>query len=668
MIRMIRFKYYTNSHYFAFFIKFFLIFLLIFVCFIWKIYPINYDVLQHPHLVYLKKLQENTKPSECLIPKLDPWDKSILKYYDKSPPLICDAKQIQLVESFKNGIITFNSSLISNMKCSKTQIQHNEGVSDNDVLFGKLVELDFSSGLSFPIKDEFFEINCESTRFFGKNSYKKHFAQIVPKIEENLKMKKIELESEQYPSVIMIGMDSMSHSNFIRQMPLTMKLLEKWNFVDLKGHMKIHDNTYGNTIAILTGKRGTSVKEFKAELNEDWNIAFDDFPFIWNNFSENGYVTLFAEDRPDIATFNYKSKLNGFLNQPTDHYLRPFWQTCFWSLISRRSSPSCYDNQKQHMIQLNYLEDFIRKYEGKRKFGYFWTQDMSHGFINLIGRTDQDYRDFLERNEKYLRNSIVYLFSDHGHRSDKIRETIIGRIESRMPFHAIRIPEDIRKKYPKIVENLKHNSNGITTQFDVFEGLKKIANGNFLKELEQKTLQRGYSYFDKFPKRQTCYAAGIPSDYCPCLSEIEVPKSEMIEASNEFLKQLNVLLEEKTEQTEEYERDSEKLSDYMCSPIEMDSIQYAAVRLPVVNKAETDGFNLKAVSIQYHMVIKAKPPSRALLETTIEFDLTTNKWSTIAEIERNNKYGNTSFCVNDAVLKKVCHCVLRKSDSIAGLL
>lgn len=63
-------------------------------------------------------------------------------------------------------------------------------------------------------------------------------------------------------------------------------------------------------------------QQFKNELTDEWNIYFDDWPLVWKIFSDEGYVTLFAEDRPDISTFNYFGWLRGFKYPPTDHYFR----------------------------------------------------------------------------------------------------------------------------------------------------------------------------------------------------------------------------------------------------------------------------------------------------------------------------------------------------------
>ncbi len=66
-----------------------------------------------------------------------------------------------------------------------------------------------------------------------------------------------------HPSVVMFGIDSMSRSNFIRQLPKTYAQLQKMGFIDMLGHVKVAENTYPNWAAMLTGRRleATKVKD-----------------------------------------------------------------------------------------------------------------------------------------------------------------------------------------------------------------------------------------------------------------------------------------------------------------------------------------------------------------------------------------------------------------------
>ena len=42
-------------------------------------------------------------------------------------------------------------------------------------------------------------------------------------------------------------------------------------------------------------------------------MFYDDWTeYVWQNFSRQGYVTMFAEDRPDIGNFNYKGMSSAF--------------------------------------------------------------------------------------------------------------------------------------------------------------------------------------------------------------------------------------------------------------------------------------------------------------------------------------------------------------------
>uniref|UniRef100_A0A915C8D7 Sulfatase N-terminal domain-containing protein n=2 Tax=Parascaris univalens TaxID=6257 RepID=A0A915C8D7_PARUN len=256
------------------------------------------EFLHYKYLIERNGSSSNT----CNIPQLDPWDETIIKYYAKPKPLECKPLQSN-VTVLRNGFLMVLNEYREKLKCRCRTFEHNTNISDFHVKYNDWIDVDPITGTK--IEKEFVEVECYNIGLIPTKIYSYHWNQIIKK-QFSIKSKSAFLVSSiDHPSVLMFGFDGMSHSNFIRVLPKTYAQLQKMGFIDLRGHVKIGDNTFPNLCAILTGKRSSPTKEFIGELTDEWNIYFDDWPFIWNNFSQNGYVTVFAEDRPDIGTFNY---------------------------------------------------------------------------------------------------------------------------------------------------------------------------------------------------------------------------------------------------------------------------------------------------------------------------------------------------------------------------
>ncbi len=50
-------------------------------------------------------------------------------------------------------------------------------------------------------------------------------------------------------------------------------------------------------------------------------------------------------------------------------------------------------------------------------------------------------------------------------------------------------------------------------------------------------------------------------------------------------------------------------------------------------------------------------PNDALLEAVVKKSVDSGSFRVEGDIERNNAYGNTSLCVADRQLRKICYCV-----------
>lgn len=153
---------------------------------------------------------------------------------------------------------------------------------------------------------------------------------------------------------------------------------------------------------------------------------------------------------------------------------------------------------------------------------------------------DADIADFFEKNLESLKESFVFVFSDHGHRFDPIRQSVIGRIEERMPFFSLHVPDSLFKEDPLLREVLASNSQveekrgrriklqRLTSFWDLYATLREILHqGDRWRDLggEQplKRLRtyskRGLSLLHRLPEKRTCDEAGIPEDFCVCQRE-----------------------------------------------------------------------------------------------------------------------------------------------------
>ncbi len=98
----------------------------------------------------------------------------------------------------------------------------------------------------------------------------------------------------------------------------------------------------------------------------------------------------------------------------------------------------------------------FRKYPfATPKFAFTWLTELGHDWMNQVNVGDEDLTQHLKDLGDYLNETILFVLSDHGHRFDAIRESVIGRLEERLPFFSVAIPKAIRLRYPEIMDNLR---------------------------------------------------------------------------------------------------------------------------------------------------------------------------------------------------------------------
>jgi hypothetical protein len=432
-----------------------------------------------------------------------------------------------------------------------------------------------------------------------------------------------------------------------------MKYLDGLEAYTFNGYAKVGDNTWPNLAALLTGYRP---QHTKTVLNEG--------PFIWKNFSREGYVTMFSEDYPILSPFL------GFADQPTEHYMNTFFVAAdkiqpvtdrdvrkvllfmeYKNLKVGDSSYLCVDNTPKHKILIEYYKRFIEVYKNHRKFGMSFNTELGHDYINFYQLADKDSMEFLRwmYEKKKLENAILVFYSDHGPRYSEIQNTNIGRVTSLMPIFSIYVPKHIKEKYPHIHENLLKNTERLTTAFDVYETLQDVLNSRFEHTERVDEKSRGISLFRPIPEKRSCFDADIPEHYCPCYASESVDlKSKRVQImANALVSKLNKLLE--------------RYSD-RCSVLVLKSVVKASIVKSNFerDKSMEERFSIRSYiysstqDTKYLLVIETSPGD-AKFEATVHYESDSDV-EISGDISRINRYGDQSKCIDEKTLKLYCFC------------
>ncbi|XP_033249777.1 uncharacterized protein LOC108161299 isoform X1 [Drosophila miranda] len=304
-----------------------------------------------------------------------------------------------------------------------------------------------------------------------------------------------ESTSEPLISVMILGLDSVSHLNFLRQMPRTAKYLHnEMSYVEFWGYNKVGLNTFPNLIAMLTGESAEeNVKYWKKTQR------MDNCPLIWKDFKRAGYNTSFAQKLMNITTGIYK-------------------QT------------TCSGGRLLTDILLEMVENLLAHMQRYPFFSFYWWSQGIHDHFNFGSVIDQRFLQLLRRLDDtgITNHTFIFFMSDHGSRWGSFRRTFQGMLEDNQPMLFILYPKWMKKRYPLAIRNLESNSHSLITTYDMHETMRDLLHLDSLQEnrLKQKSrllwklrgseTPRGVSLFLPVPSWRTCNTSNIPVAYCLC--------------------------------------------------------------------------------------------------------------------------------------------------------
>lgn len=601
----------------------------------------------------------------CVLPDLDPFDKSVKKYLYDPDPIVCDPSPSLVYVDF-NGALQINTTLLktpnrTNIHCS---YRHIERKGENDIDFAPFVHIKGPVKLS----SDLVHVKCKTT--VGVI-----FDKILFNVDSDslLKRKAVAKESNERLSLFIFGYDSVSRLAALRKTPKTMDFIKyKLGGFTFNGYTMIGGSTYPNLIAVTTGKKSSGSELPKLDLKMQYT---DQYPFIWKNFSGRNYVTMYSEDFPEISIF--ANNMAGFNKPPCDHYTRTYYIAqkkmnflhtnieSFKILMYLEDnqfklgkySPFCYQNKPKHVLHMDHYKQFLDRYKGYAKFAFSWLTELSHDYYNFFGLTDNDNKDFFKymKDSGHLQNAVLVFMSDHGSRNDEIRNTAAGRIEERMPLLSIVIPETLQTRYPHIVQNLKENQRRLTSPFDLYETLVDILNNDFSEKsiFRKRPYPRGISLFRRIPKDRTCNDAGIAEHYCACYTaeKANVTSKKIMMLANYAVQSVNAKLSQVQD---------------VCSKLSLHKILEAQkIQSGIRHNAHLDRqtiYNLfyrpEEQKEERYLIVFQTFPGLGKFEATISFtDLNdSNSFKILGDFSRTNKYRNQSHCVHRQQFKHICYC------------
>lgn len=276
-------------------------------------------------------------------------------------------------------------------------------------------------------------------------------------------------------------------------------------------------------MAVFTGKKMDTVYSRCAKGMSECNDLF-----LWSRFRNDGYYTAYGEDSLKLPdTF---SRYNGFLIQPTDHYLRPF----FLNGESETGNVRCAKHKPSALNLLDYAYEFANTYKTDNFYGTFWINSYSHNLNHIPTLLDNDMVRFFERlNEsKILDNTIVIFTSDHGTRYGHMRVPVESYYDERLPMLFVWIPHDFRQIHEDKYYNLQLNQNRLVTPYDLYITLEEIRNNFKTSNVESEACPQCTSFFEKKSPYRTCADAGVHKKWCSChdMSKVD-PKDAAVQTS-----------------------------------------------------------------------------------------------------------------------------------------
>lgn len=567
---------------------------------------------------------KSEKGTGCKMPKTNPFSADIMKYMKKTPKIRC--RGIDWVDCIgsKCYVIKKILDLAPTVECFYRDLIY---ITDNEYYLEKPVRIK-GNDKYIMLRSDHVHVYCMTNITFPFSWNPNWRGWKTGLRDVKVVYKPNPLDSF---NVLILCLDSVSHGHFLRKLPLSYSFLtQELGAVVLNSYNVLGDGTPASLFPILTGKSELEMLDTR-KINK--GMYFNPREFLFEKLHLEGYRTAYFEDSATSGSFQHR--YNGFKYPPADHYLRP--------LFLQATEKLCVGGVPRHALLLNITLQFIKGADKRFCFTFIDS--------NLIASIEDDLSAFLKaiKVNGILENTVFFLMAGHGY--TKFRTIYQEKIEERLPFMTILLPERVKRS---VKLTLRANADVLTTPFDIHTTILDAVGLNHLRNIYRvpgSDLPRGLSLLESIPQTRSCAEADVLAHWCACLQRVNVSQSEPIymRVANEFCAFINSFVAENA----------------MCAKREISCIEWVVRQKhhDQVLKLETDEGYSKSVepSVEYYQLKIIMSPGRAMFEGTVVYLRNRNHFMVLEnEVSRVNAYGDESKCVGKTHphLSKYCYCVV----------
>lgn len=303
-------------------------------------------------------------------------------------------------------------------------------------------------------------------------------------------------------NILIIFLDTVSRSHFIRKLPKTMKFLNdfsKYETNPSKKNMTVFQFFKYNSLNTYTDPNIRAIYYGSTLKGNGTHFG--------NYFKENGYITgrvnSFCEKEP-TSSIDSSSLI---IHHIFDHEglslgcIKPFYDGPLLSSIVCLVK-KCLFGKDLNEYAFEYLESFWKAYFNQNKMFLYQSLDGHEPTGQVIGYFDDILFKYMSKfyRKGYLKKTAIIIFSDHGqHLSVPFLNFDFQDFyyERTLPGLFLILPNDEKLYNNNLYDKIKMNQQTLITGFDIYNSLVHLAFGENNQKFNKYKVKYGESLFKK---------------------------------------------------------------------------------------------------------------------------------------------------------------------------